>query len=296
MIPPDQFQVDEFRWIQQGHGGLILSGHSDRGPLRHVGVYLVLADYAGQDPLGRDDDEVRHDMVRLILATIGKEDLLLGLNVLSRVWNREEERSQVRDVLRQNLSDKSRRLLDNALRPGKEQRILVVRQGILEGFRTVLRYGRDVPTQRSPEAAALMLTHSVLSRTNRTNSTEQFGGLPADVSVPMCINQYFYGPDDDVSRFDRVLRLWRDFGPSQESILGGRTPGDLLREATGLEIEDLIVMGFAIWAHHENWRLGQPQYLDVTLHPAMDIERWTTFLKLVADTSEGFSRQLKDLT
>ena len=280
------------RGASEGHGLIRPSG--TRGPLRHLSLYLVLADYSGVDPILRDHEGVRLDMIDSILSSVGKVDLLLGLNILARVWKRDEELTRVLQLLRASLSERSRTLLENALRPGPEQRTLVVRQGILEGFREVLRHGRDVPTTKNPEAAALMLTHSVLQRTHRSGQPIQFGGIDADLSIPICINQYFYGTDDDVSRFDRILRLWRDFGPKQSALLGGRTPGELLLLATGLDVEDLITMAFALWANHEQWSLGGPLYIDVNLHPGMDVERWTTFLDLVAATPEEFERSLTD--
>ncbi len=238
---------------------------------------------------------VRRFLIRQILDEVSQTDLLLGLNVLAKVWNRKAELDRVIDVLRSVLDEKSRMMLDNSMRPGPERRIPIVRQGILEGFRESLRHGQEFTERRlPPEAAALMLTHCVLGRTPRTGDPTQFGGLDAEVSIPVCINQYFYGPDDDISRFDRVLRLWRTYGPKQASILGGRVPTDLLREAAGLDLEDLITMAFAFWAHEEQWQLGDPQMLDIQLNPDMDTEKWPTFLALIAATPDEFAARLKD--
>jgi len=64
-------------------------------------------------------------------------------------------------------------------------------------------------------------------------------------------------------------------------------PAELLREATGLEVEDLLALGFAAWAHSTQWEPDRPLLLDFGMDGvAMDEEKIEAFLGLVAATPE----------
>jgi hypothetical protein len=57
----------------------------------------------------------------------------------------------------------------------------------------------------------------------------------------------------------RTLNLWRDWGPRLEKYPPEKEPAQIVRDATGMEVEDILGAGLLAWAYEESWRPGTPQ-------------------------------------
>lgn len=279
----------------QGSNGLALPDDERSGILKYSGVYLIINDYIRIPEVESSGRNLGDDITDLILNSVSRDQLLVGLKILSGVLNEPDELEQVIELLRKRLPEDAKNRLNQSLAPGPNSRVPLVRQGLLAAFRKVIENGKLVETsQLNPIAAALMLTHSVLATIREPigNVDDRLGGLPTSIAVGLCVNQYFNASDDVGSRLGRTIRLWRDFGGAAAPILGGIDPTELLREATGLELEDLIAMAFAVLTHQMTWHLGEPPLLDHKLHPTMDETRWQQFIGLVAISADELVSKL----
>ena len=98
-----------------------------------------------------------------------------------------------------------------------------------------------------------------------------------------------------VSVLDRTSRLWRDFGHHGVPEIGGRDPAALLETITGLEVEDFVALGFALYAHRAAWVPGQPMRLMDDFGCDMEPAKKTAFLEIVARTPEALKRGIAGL-
>lgn len=105
-------------------------------------------------------------------------------------------------------------------------------------------------------------------------------------------NAALYREDDAYAAMDRTVRLWREFGLKVRRVKLRAKPTELLREATGLELEDLLAMGFAAWANEHVWSPEHPLVLSRNFG-AMPEDRVELFLSTVAASPEEYRITLR---
>lgn len=76
---------------------------------------------------------------------------------------------------------------------------------------------------------------------------------------------------DPIVSLDRTLRLWRDFGQRTVDELGS-TATELFQRACGATLEEVVAVGFALWAHAVNWKSGDPLLVGRMIHPEFPAE------------------------
>jgi hypothetical protein len=145
---------------------------------------------------------------------------------------------------------------------------------------------------------ATLLCHVLAAMSDRREadpSSDNLGGLREDLALEMVRNQVFYKSEDLSSSLDRVTRLWRDYGPGAAHHLGGREPADILKVASGIEVEDFLALGLALVAFMNDWT---PDNVSMTLAEdfAADIDDGvkSAFLRLVALDRDGFATEFAD--
>ncbi|MEQ1873939.1 MAG: hypothetical protein ABL953_09445 [Ilumatobacteraceae bacterium] len=89
------------------------------------------------------------------------------------------------------------------------------------------------------------------------------------------------GTDDIKASIDRTVRLWNHYGERARSRTGSSAT-ELLVQATGLEPEDFLAVGFALYAYAENWKPGQSVAINRGIHPDMPMELLEKCLSLLA--------------
>lgn len=288
-------------------GSLVVPATSQSAPIDYAHVYMVLDDYADLTGTGLDAEGFAQATIERLLNDVPRQDLLAGLGLLTAVLKRPSEQSRVLDDYRSLLDERARACFDNRCRPGQGQRWPLSRQSLLGAYRCVLAMPDVEPLsllvspmaqamRQAPALAAIALTHAIGATYGHEYEDEdedgEIAGLPARVAIDFVINQGFNSGDDDLAVLDRTLRLWRDYDEVGASRLKGVRPSDLLHDACGLEVEDFLAMGFAVWSHTVAWALGGPQLLDPGLHPGIDSEKWGRFMALVAATPEEFGSSL----
>ena len=138
-----------------------------------------------------------------------------------------------------------------------------------------------------------MLIHTLAAMMQRRGvspSSSTLGGIPEDLALEMIRNQEFNKNEDLFAAMDRTLRLWKDYGPAAAHHVGGRLPIDLLKIATGIELEDFFALGFALLAAMGQW---SPESSSVALADdfgaGIDDSIKEAFLLAVSNDRAGFA-------
>ena len=166
-----------------------------------------------------------------------------------------------------------------------QPRVLLARQTVLRAIRLVLvppEPGR-VPDPAvatllagvGPETAAILLVHLAADAlAQEIRATEPGLGLTSEsLAIEMVANGLFNEQTDAGDLLARYRLLWTDYGNRLIRAPARATPLTLLREATGLDLDDITALGFAYYAQVLGRQPGEPVafsgYTDIPIAPAM---------------------------
>lgn len=143
---------------------------------------------------------------------------------------------------------------------GQQPRWFLARQPLLRAMRLVL-------TSPAPQAdpdpgiaaflagvdhltAAVLLAHLVADSLGgrQAQGEGRFGGTVKSLAIEIVCNQIFNEPHDAGGIVARTWALWTRHAAGTGSASLAKPPADLLRDATGLRLEDILAIGFACWA------------------------------------------------
>lgn len=293
-------EMVEELWRPDGaSGGRFVPLSPPRGstaPINFIHLYVSLDDYI---PLEETPDGTPESAIREILDSYDRRSLLLALAVLNRQCDRQEDLERLTGYYRSVLTEAPRRRLDAAMSrregsAGKPR--IVARQCVLAAMKELLRHPlEDGVSREEPEVShAIMLTHAFGAAfgLEEEHAEEEICGVPAHMLMYLVRNAALYREDDAYAAMDRTVRLWREFGPKVRRVKLRAKPAELLREATGLELEDLLAMGFAAWANEHMWSPKRPLLLSRNFG-AMPEDRVELFLSTVAASPEEYRITLR---
>jgi hypothetical protein len=277
----------------------------DRGtgpaPIDYLELYLSLDQYAD---LKGPAEEARtpESVIAEIVGAYDRRELLGQLAHLRRLCDRPEAWPSLTAYYRGVLG-RFGPALDRAMdRPGRKVRV-VARQPVLAAMRELLREPLvdGVDSEQPTLATALLLTHAAGStlETASKNTGEMIGRYPAHLLLNLARNATFYESEDVGPQIVRAWRLWREYEPSETKVKElGAKPKELLKEATGLDFEDLIAIGFGMWAHAAARQPGDPVLagLDYFEPTAIAPEKVEAFLRVVSSTPDELRRKLEGHT
>jgi hypothetical protein len=267
-------------------GGLLRVTSAAPHILEYTKVYLIADDYWSAADLGCDADAWHERLIAILVGVAPRDEMLCCLGQLGAVLQRPEIIEQLVTGLQGILAPAPYQRLLNSVR--FNGRAPLVRQALLGAFREVLVRDQQVGSGiTNPLAAALLLTHAVAATfaNEPPDAGERIGGFPAPVAVDLSCNLDFNASRDVYAVIDRTLRLWRKYGEVGAKLVSA-DPAKLLQNATGLEVEDLVAFGFAIWTALDAWEWGTPILVNRDLVPNADPIKWATFLEMVASTPE----------
>ena len=186
---------------------------------------------------------------------------------------------------------------DSAMGQHEGRRSFLGRELLLAATRVVLSQPDPANPQQKvpPHMAMLMLSHAIAALNELDDERADDGpilvGFPEELALDMVCNQAFHDQDDIYSVLDRQLRLWNVFGPRVAPKLGGKTPEELLQEATGLSVKDFLALGLALYAHFLGWKPGQPARLLDDFSSELPENTKQRFRELVAATTDDLASQ-----
>jgi hypothetical protein len=249
-----------------------------------MSTYMVLSEYMGDAAtvLNQADPD---SIVNGLIGACNSYDLMFALVALNRMAAHPEHAPAALSVMQAALKPEVRARFDNMAK----QRRPFARQPVLTALRKVLASPAPRQNLIDPSVAAILLVHALGDRLNVTKTgdeSEPIGGMYGRLVLDMVANSDFHESDDPWAAIDRYVRLWRSHGPICENLLGGKVPTDLLREATGLEFEDFLALGFALFANVLAWTPGAPMLLNLQPGVQMDPEVIDRFLQLLSATPD----------
>jgi hypothetical protein len=233
-----------------------------------------------------------------LLATTDQTVLISALGVLAAVRLDDELVQQLHDEYARGLKPATRVPFVNAA-AGKA---LLARQPLLAAFRGAVMYSTsntESPTAPA-EQKALMLTHAygsmlggrVASIDHVIDTTDAFSVL----AVELLQNQHFNDSEDPISLIDRQRRLWFELGSKAEEHSGGRSASVLFSQATGIELDDVLALGFCLYAHVMNWEPRKGIAYPVDMGATIDESTRDRFIALFVATIEELQAVLADAT
>jgi len=271
--------------------GLLVTGQPAATPLDYIGAYVSLHDYLlPRQPL-LDLESHRQLVVATALKSVGTRRMIAALVVLDRCLMNPAVMDPIETAFTAALSPDDRERLVNLRRPGPEQRGLLARQVILAALRLVLTSPEvDGPSEDPPfpQFAAILLCHAVAQKLSSKPATSKakIGRFDAELATEMIRNGIFNSTDDAFAMIDRHLRLWRDYESEAAPLIAGRTPRELVRDAIGIQWEDFLAMGFALWLNTLEWNPEQPLYISEGAFDGVEPATRDAFLSRVAATPE----------
>lgn len=293
--------IDEAAMRFEASGGVISSAKrllvpqfGDGGrpaPIDYLDLFLTVEEYVPLKTLPEDSDPPAA-VVREIISSYDRQELLAYLAWLNRLCDMPEAWPGLTGYYRHALG----RLgsgLDAAISkpgPGMGTRI-VARQPVLAAMRELLREPLEDGTKREQPtlATAILLTHAVGSSLEAASEDDgqMLGRYPAHQLLNLARNAALYEEDDSGAAIVRTWRLWRYYGARLKRVKLRADPAELLREATALEVEDLMALGFAAYAQATQWEIDKPIRMGPDLGGVrVPPERLDAFLRVTASTPE----------
>jgi hypothetical protein len=276
--------------------GLVIPESAVPAPIDYVGVYITLEEYVPTAGPVRypSSPEVAQTLVSTYYP---RSDLLLSMALLNRLAGRgkqtlEELAEYYVASITPELAAKLRGLL-----AGQEglRRALLARQPLLAAMRYVISEGHD--RSRPPDGElkpldvhSILLTHAIATSLGHHHDDEKkLAGYPASLVMELLRIGLLYQSDDLFASIDRFSRLWLEFGERIDVELRS-SPRELLNDATSLEIEEILAMGFGLLAYTMSWK-PNPDGGNPFMQPefgTFDDVQVEHFLELVSDDLEGF--------
>jgi hypothetical protein len=281
-----------------GPANLAIPPGSAAAPIDYMGVYLTMAQYA-PDPVDASGAKAAFNLFgSSLIGNIGREQMIGELCALIAVMTHPDLVLEKQEALADVLQPQARARLAAALSSNPPHQLLARQPVLMALAKTFIDEGDFHGNGRAPrpDVAALMLSHAAAVSLDWGEAPEGsgiIGNFPEHVAADLACNQSLYNKDDLLSVLDRTLRLWRDYGRYGAPLMDGREPIALLEEASGLELEDILALTFALYAHRLEWKPGAPFRFADDFGCDMEAEKKEAYLKMVCRTPEEMTARLR---
>jgi hypothetical protein len=276
-----------------------------------VRVYVIAREYLGpfEAACGRDFD--RDACIRVVLNLYPAEELLCQLAALNHAATSDALTLDAQQRYLDEMVPDAAQALRHALAGGidGQRRRFLARQLVLRAMRLVLvppepAAGRDLDRAlqdrldgMSAPAAAVLLVHLVgdALHQERSENEPRFCGTSEQLAMEMIANNLFYDRDDNGDLLARYRMLWLDYGPRLKRFTPRQPPADMLCEAAGIGLDEMITLAFAYWACLQARGHDDPIQIQAMVSPEMTISREhvETFLGLFASTPASLADELR---
>ena len=274
----------------------------------YVKQYLTTADYLGvAQAAGLQVDPA--SLIRGLLLLHPREVYLAVLTALNHAAHYPELADVYRDRflarLNDAMADSVRQALDGTI--DGVPRALLARQPVLRAMRTVLTYRRPegAPSASDmsklapgldPELAGILLVHLTAAqlRSPSTADEPRIGALPASLAMEMVANGLFHSGEQPDVLLARTRTLWATYGSQIDLDQLGlhARPLDLLRDATGLDYDDIAALSFAYHGYIRAHQPGQPPGVNAFTGIPIDRDIIETYLASFASTMDELAGKL----
>ncbi len=195
------------------------------------------------------------------------------------------------------LQPRLRRPLERALGATGPPRTLMDRATLLRALRlAVLRAPEhvDLRTRKDPGVVLTLLSHYASRGARQSREGEpRLGGYPETLAMEVIQNAYFHSVEEFGDALARYRLLWTAY---ESDLVRYRPRAELarmLREATELDLDDILALGFACYADASRARQGVSPEVDLSVFgiPADTVDRFLGVFSRTADDLEGEFRR-----
>jgi hypothetical protein len=222
------------------------------------GAFVTLKDYLGSELVAVFGLDLLERLHPLLAADMPFREMISSLAALNHFAHYPDQAEPAIQHLRIALRPNARARFDQLF---SQQRQPFARQPVLRAMREILADpNRPVVPRLPPGIAPIWLVHAVGDTFDAgdPSAADRIGRWPSDAVLDLVANYGFHEGDDKWALLLRTATLWRHHGHLAEGHFEGRTAIDLLVEATGLEPEDFLALGFALTAHSAAWNPASP--------------------------------------
>ena len=256
---PSGLVAPDLSWTAARFGLVpVRDGWLDNG----VGAYLTASEYLGPFELAHGHDFDPSARAAVLLRLHPGELYVQLLAALNRAARFRDPVFEYQERFLRRLGPGLRIVVASVLagRVDGRPRWFVARQPALRAMHMVLAgpAPAEEPDQRAaallagidPETAAMMLVHLAADalRGQQPDGGERFGGTSESLAIELACNQIFNEPHDVGGMVSRTWALWNRHGAGLQRAKLDKPPLDLLKDATELELAQLLTLGFACWA------------------------------------------------
>lgn len=223
----------------------------------HVGVYLICDEYVPAY-LAQDGRSCVPELwARMLLQSRTQEELLCSLASALYVAGApgDDGRQLRRDWSEHVLSALDSSLaagISAALRQPGADRVLLARQPLLQTLKLVLAHAPiSISGDRRVDAATIvtLLSHYASRESHSPRPDEPLlGGYPESLAMSLVQNAYFNAEDDFGDTLARFRQLWTAYESRLQRYPPRAPLRQMLREATGMDLDDILTLGFALFS------------------------------------------------
>jgi hypothetical protein len=276
-----------------------------------VSVYLIACEYLASFEAARGREFDRDAWIHVLLGRHPAEEYLCQLAILNHATTADAltvpHQEQFLARIAPDAADAVRRALDGGV--DGRRRSFLARQLVLRAIRLVL-----VPPEPAtgakpdpaliddlegidPETAAVLLVHLAgdALQQERHPGEPRFCGTAESLAMEMIANNLFNDRDDTGDLLARYRMLWQDYGTRLRRYTPRLPVADMLNEAAGIGLDDMITLEFAYWTHLQSRGPGDPIRVKARAAPGMTITpaEVQTFLGLFSSTAADLADELR---
>jgi hypothetical protein len=258
---------------REEHGAMTLSGSTSWSDWNaHAARYLVSDQYAPQFCRGKGEPYDADAWLDALLTTCSRDALLHAITAGTRVARvgggaLDEWTTHVLNVVEASLSARMREALVSG--DGGPTRVFLARQPLLLALKLSLsRPPPARPGTGDPFVVATLLSHHAAREPVRARrplaGAPRIGGLPEPLAMEVVANTLFNLPVEFGDLLARTELIWS----ANESRLARTRPRlpleQMLIEAVGLGLDDLLTVAFALFAHAAEASVAGARQLDLS--------------------------------
>lgn len=261
----------------------------------NLSTYVVLSEWAAPALARRGVALPTEFWVAHLVSMYDRDTMLAAIAALGRAIQARKVPELVRSIQASLLPDVLHEL-DRVLRGDLHPQV-VCRQGLLLAAKLVMRAGApgtSDPDDLPPLLAATLLSQVALEDVGSRptpSGTDLFPSMDAALGADVAASWLFYTTAEAVSTMDQTRRLWTEHLPRGDAAMD-RSPAELFRDATGLDIVEFTKLGLMIWAATNGLENFEVPTLASWDHFPFAAEFRAQALRFIAETPEALVKVL----
>ena len=277
-------------------GGLLVPKNAlGKQPIDFMGTYITIDDYW---PLIELDNNSWKAIVKFISSGGSFIELITNLALLNYMVGDENKlddiAKQFTRFLSQFVSTDIANRLNYTLR---YPRVFLSRQGILAAMREVFSRRSEVKRTGviSNLLSSIILVHAISSSLYKKTQYGNLplGGAPPDIAMDLIRSEIFYYQQHPLLLLSRNYLLWTKYGNKLTRATTRKTPTEMLKDATGLDILDWISLGLAVWTFG-NSDTGKLGWFNRSFFPSISPDILDRFLGCISRNSFAFQEMFQE--